>query len=88
MELGLDRPTWARQFAPRRDCQDARDEVLAIESMTKVSGREIQTGSWRSWYDGVTTASSTEFDIDHMVPLARRRGNETLERNHTGALRK
>ncbi len=52
------------------DCQDARDEVLAIESLTKVSGCDIQTGSWRSWYDGVTTASSTEFDIDHMVPLA------------------
>ena len=38
--------------------------------MTKVSGCDIQTASWRSWYDGVTTASSTEFDIDHMVPLA------------------
>ena len=52
------------------DCQDTRDEVLAAESLVKVSGCDIQHGSWRSYYDGVLTTSSTEFDIDHLVPLA------------------
>ena len=52
------------------DCQDTRDEVLAAESLVKVTGCDIQRGQWRSYYDGATTRSSTEFDIDHLVPLA------------------
>jgi len=52
------------------DCQDTRDEVLAAESLVKVTGCDIQTGKWRSYYDGATTRASTEFDIDHLVPLA------------------
>jgi hypothetical protein len=53
-----------------RDCQDTRDEVLAAESLVRVHGCDIQTGKWRSYYDGVGTRSSTAFDIDHLVPLA------------------
>lgn len=52
------------------DCQDTRDEVLAAEALVEVSGCDIQHGSWRSYYDGVLTTSSSEFDIDHLVPLA------------------
>jgi len=52
------------------DCQDTRDEVLAAESLVKVTGCDIQRGKWRSYYDGATTRSSTGFDIDHLVPLA------------------
>jgi hypothetical protein len=52
------------------DCQDTRAEVLAAESLVRVRGCDIQTGKWRSYYDGVVTRDSTAFDIDHLVPLA------------------
>lgn len=52
------------------DCRDTRDEVLAAESLVRVSGCDIQRGKWRSYYDGVVTRSSSTFDIDHLVPLA------------------
>lgn len=52
------------------DCLDTRDEVLAAESLVRVHGCDIQSGRWRSYYDGVLTRSSTTFDIDHLVPLA------------------
>lgn len=52
------------------DCRDTRDEVLANESLVRVSGCDIQRGKWRSYYDGVVTTRSTGFDIDHLVPLA------------------
>ena len=52
---------------------DTRDEVLISESVTKAtwSGTSCTiTGSWYSYYDGVTTTDPGTFDIDHMVPLA------------------
>ena len=52
------------------DCRDTRDEVLAAESLVRVSGCDVQVGKWRSYYDGVVTRRSTSFDIDHLVPLA------------------
>ena len=52
------------------DCRDTRDEVLAAESLARVSGCDIRRGKWRSYYDGVLTRRSTVFDIDHLVPLA------------------
>lgn len=52
---------------------DTRDEVLISESVTKAtwSGTSCTiTGSWYSYYDGVSTTDPSTFDIDHMVALA------------------
>lgn len=67
---GYDRDKFRHWVDADGDCQDTRDEVLAAESLVKVSGCDIQDGSWLSYYDGVLTSSSSEFDIDHLVPLA------------------
>ena len=53
------------------DCRDTRDEVLAQESREPVgSGCDVTQGLWHSYYDGVSWRSSSDVDIDHMVPLA------------------
>lgn len=52
------------------DCQDTRDEVLAQESLDPVTGCDISTGRWYSYYDGRTWTSDDDLDIDHLVPLA------------------
>lgn len=62
-----------------KDCRDTRDEVLAAESLVRVSGCDVQAGKWRSYYDGVVTRDSTRFDVDHLVALA--------EAWHSGARR-
>lgn len=67
---GYDRSEFRHWVDADRDCRDTRDEVLASESLVRVSGCDIQRGKWRSAYDGVITYSSTTFDIDHLVPLA------------------
>jgi Protein of unknown function (DUF1524)/Excalibur calcium-binding domain len=67
---GYDRAKFRLWVDADGDCRDTRDEVLAAESLVRVSGCDIQRGKWRSYYDGVVTRSSTTFDIDHLVPLA------------------
>ena len=51
------------------DCQDTRDEVLKAESKVTVSGCDISTGKWFSYYDRKTWTRSSDVDIDHLVPL-------------------
>ena len=53
-----------------RDCRDTRDEVLAAESLVSVRGCDVRIGKWRSYYDRQVTTRSSDFDIDHLVPLA------------------
>lgn len=51
---------------------NTRKEVLLTESSspTKVNGRcTVTSGEWTSAFDGKTTRTSANFDIDHMVPL-------------------
>lgn len=76
---GYDRDLFRHWVDADGDCRDTRDEVLATEALVKVSGCDIQIGKWRSYYDGVTTGSSADFDVDHLVPLA--------EAWHSGARR-
>ena len=52
---------------------DTRREVLIQESLTAVTvgaGCDISGGTWTSLYDGFTSSDPSDFDIDHMVPLA------------------
>lgn len=51
------------------DCRDTRDEVLAAESKVAVHGCDVRTGRWFSYYDRRTWTSSSDVDIDHLVPL-------------------
>jgi hypothetical protein len=51
------------------DCRDTRDEVLASESKVVVTGCDIRTGRWVSYYDRRTWTDSSDVDIDHLVPL-------------------
>jgi hypothetical protein len=67
---GYDRDKFSHWIDADGDCRNTRDEVLAAESLVSVSGCDIQTGKWRSWYDGAVTYDSTSFDIDHAVALA------------------
>lgn len=67
---GYDRDKFTLWTDANGDCQDTRDEVLAAESLIAVSGCDIQQGKWFSYYDHATTKDSTNFDIDHLVPLA------------------
>ncbi|MGZ5405880.1 MAG: HNH endonuclease family protein, partial [Nocardioides sp.] len=67
---GYDRDKFRHWVDANGDCQDTRDEVLAAESRTEVSGCDITTGRWRSYYDGQEWTSSSDVDIDHLVPLA------------------
>lgn len=57
------------------DCQNARAEVLITETLSPVtfttaSNCTVATGQWFSYYDGQTSTLASDFDIDHMVPLA------------------
>ena len=52
---------------------DTRREVLIQESLTPVTVEaacEIFGGTWVSLYDGFKSDNPSDFDIDHMVPLA------------------
>ena len=67
---GYDRDKFRHWIDADGDCQDTRDEVLQEESLVVTSGCDITEGKWWSYYDGVTTQDPSDFDIDHMVPLA------------------
>ncbi len=47
---------------------NTRCEVLAAERHASLPG--LAGGGWLSAYDGYSTNDASEFDIDHMVPLA------------------
>ena len=67
---GYDRDKFRHWTDADGDCQDTRDEVLQEESLVATSGCDITEGEWWSYYDGVTTEDPSDFDIDHLVPLA------------------
>jgi hypothetical protein len=67
---GYDRDKFRHWVDANNDCQDTRDEVLDTESVTEVSGCDITTGEWKSYYDGEVWTDSSDVDIDHLVPLA------------------
>jgi hypothetical protein len=66
---GYDRDKYQLWIDADGDCQDTRDEVLAAESKTPVTGCDIRTGRWLSYYDRETWTNSSDVDIDHLVPL-------------------
>jgi hypothetical protein len=66
---GYDRDLFKLWVDADGDCQDTRDEVLSEESLIKVTGCNITSGRWLSYYDRATWTSASDVDIDHVVPL-------------------
>lgn len=71
---GYDREAWRHWLDADGDCQDARQEVLAAESLEPVrwdaEGCDVVSGLWRDVYTGETFRDPRALDVDHMVPLA------------------
>ena len=70
---GYDRDLFRHWVDADGDGCDARREVLIQESLTNVrvgSNCSLSGGSWYSAFDGQTTTNSSNFDVDHMVPLS------------------
>lgn len=90
---GYDRARFSHWIDADADCQDTRDEVLAAESLVRVTTCDVQRGKWLSYYDGVTTLTSSGFDVDHLVPLAEawdsgaRRWNAATRQRYANDLR-
>lgn len=70
IRVGYDRDLFRHWTDANGDCQDARDEVLAAESLVQVSGCDIARGRWFSYYDATVWRHSGDVDVDHLVPLA------------------
>jgi hypothetical protein len=56
------------------DCHNTRAEVLMTETLEPVTfnanGCTVATGRWVDPWDGFTSNKASDFQIDHMVPLA------------------
>jgi hypothetical protein len=56
------------------DCHDTRAEVLMAESTAAVTfnpnGCTVATGRWTDPWGGYTSMLASDFQIDHLVPLA------------------
>ncbi|GAB2503704.1 HNH endonuclease family protein [Nocardiopsis aegyptia] len=67
---GYDRSLFPHWVTVQTPC-DAREYVLRRDGHTvSVDGScRATSGRWSSEYDGVWTGNSSDFDIDHMVPL-------------------
>ena len=68
---GYDRDLFDHWNDDDRDGCNAREEVLILESTTTptVSGDCNIQGRWVSAFDGDVTTNTSDFDVDHMVPL-------------------
>jgi len=75
VRTGYDRTLFRHWVDADGDCQNARAEVLLVETtapvtFTSSSNCTVATGRWVSYYDAVVVTTASGVDIDHMVPLA------------------
>ena len=71
--LGYDRDLFNHWIDADGDGCDTRREVLIVEATVYPqvgSGCSFSGGSWLSKFDGLTTSDASDFDVDHLVPLA------------------
>ncbi|WP_214893171.1 HNH endonuclease family protein [Exiguobacterium sp. H66] len=59
-------PHWSSQGG---GC-DTRQVVLKRDADSYVGSCPVTSGSWYSYYDGLTFTNPSDLDIDHVVPLA------------------
>lgn len=74
--VGLyNRNDWPHWLDDDKNCQNTRHELLISTSMNKVDfktdkgGCNLEAGLWYDPYSGETFTTSTELDLDHIVPL-------------------
>ncbi|MDP3966891.1 MAG: HNH endonuclease family protein [Nocardioides sp.] len=70
---GYDRAKFKHWTDADGDGCNTRYEVLIAEARVKPtveSGCWLSGGRWFSYYDGQRTTNPSDFDVDHMVPLA------------------
>lgn len=71
---GYEREHWPHWLDLDGDCMDARQEVLAAESLEPIrldaSNCRIERGLWRDLYTGENFRDPGDLDVDHFVPLA------------------
>ncbi|MFJ6699854.1 hypothetical protein ACIQM4_27840 [Streptomyces sp. NPDC091272] len=68
---------------------DTREEVLLSESRSPADvgpGCKVLSGSWFSYYDGVTVSAPGGLDIDHMVSAAPKLQREELKGQNVGGI--
>ena len=68
------RSEWNHRNNEDGDCQDARQEVLASESVVEVTfesdrNSRVASGGWYGAFTGNYIDAPGELDIDHLVPL-------------------
>ncbi len=70
---GYAREDWPHWRDADGDCLDARQEVLAAESVERArlarDGCSVASGLWRAPFTGETVTDPGALDVDHMVPL-------------------
>ena len=68
---------------------DTRKQVLIRDARDVIVGAScgIISGTWRSFYVGLTLTSQRKVDIDHVVQTARLRRSRHGERNDAAAPR-
>ncbi len=73
-------PHWSSQGG---GC-DTRQVVLKRDADSYVGSCPVTSGSWYSYYDGLTFTNPSDLDIDHVVPLAEawRSGASSGRRRH------
>ena len=69
------RDDWPHWIDEDGDCQNARNEVLLVETLADVtyrSGRRCQvaSGQWLAPFSDTVVTVPGDLDVDHMVPLA------------------
>ena len=69
------RQEWSHWKDEDRDCQNARQEALIVESAIPVRFKgedecRVASGRWTGPYTGTVVEDPAKLDIDHMVPLA------------------
>ena len=68
------RSQWDHWIDEDGDCQDARQEVLILESLVEVTFESerkcrVATGRWYGAFTGTYAEAPGDLDIDHLVPL-------------------
>jgi hypothetical protein len=71
---GYEREAWPHWLDEDGDCVNARNAVLASESVGAVTwnreGCDVERGEWHDAYTGEVWRDPRDLDVDHMVPLA------------------
>lgn len=77
------RKSWKHWIDKDGDCMNTRQELLAAQSLIKVTKKKctVKTGRWFDPYSGKYYTLASDLDIDHVVPLAWAHGHGAMNWN-------